>query len=555
MGESLRGDFVVTKEQEHVRGAGEGTSGSARPGGRVAPTGEGAPEFEVDASLATLALSLLSAIGEGVGLATRAGRILWANDMLAALPSNMRERVAVQCRQFEHDHPLPPRDVSLPAGWLLPRSETTMAESDRFFELMLTPVSPATIQTIGPAVSRWADCLVVVLRDVSSSRRLQQRIDAIDQAGSELMRFEEDVVRKYNAVERLKLLEDKIIRYARDLLHFDHFAIRLLDQRSGKLELVIGYGIGTDYDAFVIRPGLEGHGITGYVAASGRSYVCEDTGADPLYLPGVVDAKSSLTVPLRLHDRVIGVMNVESQQPKAFGDEERQLGEIFARYIAVSLHMLDLLVVERSTVNQAVSGRVETELREPLEDIAHEIDILEHQHAKDPEDIAHLERIKKDLASIRARLQQCMAGPAGLLGVEQAMHVTDQDPVIAGRRVLVADDEQRIRAIISGVLERRGATVVCAESGTEAIEQITRAGSQGFDMIVSDIRMDGANGYEVFAAARKENAGVKVILMTGFGYDPHHSIVRASQEGLQSVLFKPFQVERLVEEVRKAMVK
>jgi DNA-binding NtrC family response regulator len=44
-----------------------------------------------------------------------------------------------------------------------------------------------------------------------------------------------------------------------------------------------------------------------------------------------------------------------------------------------------------------------------------------------------------------------------------------------------------------------------------------------------------------------------VILMTGFGYDPSHSIVRASQEGLQSVLFKPFQVDRLLAEARKAL--
>ncbi len=41
--------------------------------------------------------------------------------------------------------------------------------------------------------------------------------------------------------------------------------------------------------------------------------------------------------------------------------------------------------------------------------------------------------------------------------------------------------------------------------------------------------------------------------MTGFGYDPHHSIVRASQEGLQAVLFKPFEVEKLLIEVRQAL--
>jgi DNA-binding NtrC family response regulator len=41
--------------------------------------------------------------------------------------------------------------------------------------------------------------------------------------------------------------------------------------------------------------------------------------------------------------------------------------------------------------------------------------------------------------------------------------------------------------------------------------------------------------------------------MTGFGYDPHHSIVRASQEGLQSFLFKPFKAVQLVEEAKRAL--
>jgi DNA-binding NtrC family response regulator len=41
--------------------------------------------------------------------------------------------------------------------------------------------------------------------------------------------------------------------------------------------------------------------------------------------------------------------------------------------------------------------------------------------------------------------------------------------------------------------------------------------------------------------------------MTGFGYDPHHSIVRASQEGLSGVLFKPFEIELLITQVRDAL--
>ena len=73
-----------------------------------------------------------------------------------------------------------------------------------------------------------------------------------------------------------------------------------------------------------------------------------------------------------------------------------------------------------------------------------------------------------------------------------------------------------------------------------------------YDLVISDIKMPYRNGYEIFAATRRRSEHTPVILMTGFGYDPHHSIVRASQEGLSSVMFKPFKVDQLLESVRKA---
>ena len=41
--------------------------------------------------------------------------------------------------------------------------------------------------------------------------------------------------------------------------------------------------------------------------------------------------------------------------------------------------------------------------------------------------------------------------------------------------------------------------------------------------------------------------------MTGFGWDPSHSIVKARQEGLQTVLYKPFRADRLMEAVEQAL--
>jgi CheY-like chemotaxis protein len=495
-------------------------------------------------------MALLSAVGEGVAIAGRDGDLHWTNEMLRAQTGALRERVSGACRQFNREHPLPTPSVGRPEDSPRPQMGAVLSDGDRFFEVVVSPIDPRMLADATGEPATWVDGLVVILRDVSAARRLQQKINAIDMAGSELMRFDADAVRKYNAHERLKLLEAKIVRFARELLHFDHFAIRLLDEKSGRLELVIGYDLPPDFDSFVIMPALEGHGISGHVAASGRSYVCEDTAKDDLYLPGVEGAKSSLTVPLRLHDKVIGIMNVESLRSRAFTEEDRQLGEIFARYVAVAIHMLDLLVVERSTTNQTISGRVAGELNEPLEDIVHEVEVLRSQ-SDSPAVNSHLERIRRDIESIRSRIKECAAGPASLLGVEQALADKTTDPALAGRRVLVADDEPRIRRIIGDVLTNRGSVVTVCKNGLEAMNALKAP--DPFDLIISDIRMPDHNGYEIFAAARKSCSKAPVILMTGFGYDPHHSIVRAHQEGLQSVLFKPFQVERLIEEVKKAL--
>jgi DNA-binding NtrC family response regulator len=77
--------------------------------------------------------------------------------------------------------------------------------------------------------------------------------------------------------------------------------------------------------------------------------------------------------------------------------------------------------------------------------------------------------------------------------------------------------------------------------------------SAAYDLVLSDIRMPGKSGYEVFAAVKDVDADCPVILMTGFGYDPSHSIIRARREGLAAVLFKPFKVDQLLSEIRRAI--
>src|SRR5262249_20155746 len=93
----------------------------------------------------------------------------------------------------------------------------------------------------------------------------------------------------------------------------------------------------------------EGNGVTGWVAATGKSYRCPDAQEDPLYLPGAPEAHSSLTVPLLFNDQVIGTFNVESRRRNAFGPDDVQFAEIFSHAIAAALNTLELLSVEKSS--------------------------------------------------------------------------------------------------------------------------------------------------------------------------------------------------------------
>ncbi len=292
----------------------------------------------------------------------------------------------------------------------------------------------------------------------------------------------------------------------------------------------------------------EGNGISGYVAATGRSYICPDVDRDPRYVVGLDSAKSSLTVPLRLHDKVIGIFNIESRQRAAFNEDDRQFAEIFGRYVAIALNILDLMVVERVSTSHKVADDVCSEVAGPLNDIASDANALIDEYIGQEDLRLRLQQILDNVGTIRKSLRQAAEGPKTILGTGDVKGA--DDPIISNMSILVADDEPNIRNTISDVLRKYHARVTIAACGCEAITLVEQT---TFDLVISDIKMPDKNGYDVFAAAHKKNTITPVILMTGFGYDPNHSIVRASQEGLQAVLFKPFRVEQLLSEVRKAL--
>ncbi|TWT43931.1 Response regulator receiver protein [Phycisphaerae bacterium RAS1] len=476
--------------------------------------------------------TILNRIGQGVCIVNASGGLAWANPKLRAYPPDVLETVRSVCARLC-------AEIAAERG----RQEhsrqrrRSIQVADLSFDLAVSALP-------GGSENDEIDEVVGLVWDVTGTRKLQEKINAIDEAGRELVRLEADRLAVMDVGERLKLLEDMITRYCRDLMHFNHFTVRVLDRKTNRLDTAIAGGFSEEAKSLDIYAAPEGNGISGYVAATGRSYICPDVSKDPRYLPGIDRARSTLTVPLRLHDQIVGVFNIESDQIAAFNEDDRQFAEIFGRNIATALHILSLLAVERGTTMGQIASDVAAELSGPLNDI-----ITDASHVLE-EFIGH-DDARRRLNGIIDNVDRLKRAINNMTVVRGLIPEKHEDPVIGGKRVLVAEDEEVIRETVVDILTRSGAKVEFAEDGTSAMAKL--ASGERFDLVLSDIKMPLHTGYEVFAAAKAANPNCPVVLITGFGYDPDHSIVRASKEGLAGVLFKPFKVDQLLETVRKAL--
>ena len=478
----------------------------------------------------------LDGLGEGVAVVVENGEIVWMNDQLADhTPELLRlfSDAAAEVIVGFMEHP----DVNDGES-----ARVDFSHEDRHYAVICSPMPDDPTRRTAAAL----------ISDVTDLKRTELLVEEIDQAGGDLLDLDPDTINPLDVGARLRLVEDKVIRTMRSVIGFEHFEVRLVDRKNDQLELVMGSGmepLSIGERLFVSRTE---NGISGMVATSGQAYLCRDTREDPLYVTGIPDALSSLTVPLKLRDRVVGVLNVESAEPDAFDERDQMLVELYGRYIAMAINILDMLVVERYTTNRNFSSTVLGELNHPLEAITRNAAEIRAGYVGDGPMAEKLDAIIASVESVRARVLACTSGPQTILGKSDDESEIIDDPLISGRRILVADDEETIRGAIKMLLEQRGAYVDAHTDGSGAIKTLESGGAP-FDLVISDVRMPDRNGYEVFRAAKSLASELPVILMTGFGYDPHHSIVRSSQEGLEAFLFKPFQVSLLIEEVHKAL--
>ncbi|MEM7809809.1 MAG: GAF domain-containing protein, partial [Planctomycetota bacterium] len=379
----------------------------------MTPTLETPPSMDLPSDA-----SLLDAVGEGVLVVNVDEHELYAGERLARWPAAVREQVRRVCIDvLRHD-----------AADRSSRRFQLAAGEDHHLEVV-----------VGRSTHDREQVAVAVIFDASEHRRLQRKIDAIDKAGAELVRIESQAVDAMTPAERLKVVEERVIRATRDLMSFDHFCIRLVDPNGSKLEPVLSDGLPPEALDVELVADDEANGISGYVARTGRSYICHDVGRDSRYIPGLDGAQSSLTVPLTLDDTIVGVLNVESRSLGAFDEDDRQFAEIFGRYVAIAMSILRLLVSERAATNKKVADNVAGEVAGPLNDIALDAQSLLDDFVGEEKLHDRLRAILQNVEQIREGMRDASKGPNVLLGT-RSREVSIEPEVhdaISGARVLV----------------------------------------------------------------------------------------------------------------------
>jgi DNA-binding NtrC family response regulator len=108
--------------------------------------------------------------------------------------------------------------------------------------------------------------------------------------------------------------------------------------------------------------------------------------------------------------------------------------------------------------------------------------------------------------------------------------------------VLVVDDEAETREVLSEFCRSLGFGVTSADDGRSAVTAIRRAPAQ-YKVVLTDIWMKGADGFEVLKTAREANPSSYVVMITG--YATLDSALRAVREGAYDYLPKPFALGQL----------
>lgn len=108
-------------------------------------------------------------------------------------------------------------------------------------------------------------------------------------------------------------------------------------------------------------------------------------------------------------------------------------------------------------------------------------------------------------------------------------------------RILLLEDDANLRETVAEALEDEGYTVLAVGRGTEAVEASQR---QLFDLMVTDVRMEGMNGLEALEQVQLQQPGIASLVMTGYACEED---LKRARRLATTVLRKPYDLQVMLD--------
>jgi len=116
------------------------------------------------------------------------------------------------------------------------------------------------------------------------------------------------------------------------------------------------------------------------------------------------------------------------------------------------------------------------------------------------------------------------------------------------KRILVVDDEDALRTVLSAELNSEGYEVGTAADGTEAVNELQK---MKYDLVLLDIKMPNMTGFEVLKVIKEKHSGTKVIMLTGFA--DLKNAIESKKLGAEDFVSKPYDLVDLLTTIDRVM--
>ena len=217
-----------------------------------------------------------------------------------------------------------------------------------------TAIRPTQDRTEVGALSRSLHALTVQMRTMFEG--LEEQVNARTKELSERtiqLEAAAQVAREAAAIRDVNMLLDESVRLIGDRFGYYHAAIYLTDDAGeyAILKAANSQG-GKSLIASQHKVKLDEPGIVNYVASSGKPRVAFDVGADEVFQqnPELPETRSEMALPLKLRDRIIGVLDVQSTDVSAFSPEDIGVLQILADQVALAVENARLLAESQRAV-------------------------------------------------------------------------------------------------------------------------------------------------------------------------------------------------------------